>query len=49
MGIKKIKIGEKVQEFSLPSTGNKVVTLAGLKGKNVIIYFYPKEIGRAHV
>ena len=43
MSINKIKIGKKVPEFSLPSTGNKVVKLSELKGKKVIIYFYPKD------
>ena len=43
MGINKVKIGEKVPEFSLPSTGNKTVELSELKGKNIIIYFYPKD------
>ena len=43
MGINKVKIGEKVPEFRLPSTGNKTVELSELKGKNIIIYFYPKD------
>jgi len=43
MGINKVKIGEKVPEFSLPSTGNKTIELSELKGKNIIIYFYPKD------
>ena len=43
MSINKVKIGEKVPEFSLPSTGNKTVELSELKGKNIIIYFYPKD------
>ena len=43
MGINKVKIGEKVPKFSLPSTGNKTVELSELKGKNIIIYFYPKD------
>jgi len=43
MAANKVKIGGKVPEFSLPSTGNKNVRLSGLKGKNIIIYFYPKD------
>jgi len=27
----------------LPSTGNKILKLSDLKGKNIIIYFYPKD------
>ena len=43
MAINKVKIGEKVPEFDLLSTGNKTVKLSQLKGKNIIIYFYPKD------
>ena len=39
----KIKVGKKVPVFSLPSTGNKILKLSDLKGKNIIIYFYPKD------
>tara|TARA_B100001250_G_C19627030_1_gene712014 strand:+ start:256 stop:732 length:477 start_codon:yes stop_codon:yes gene_type:complete len=43
MGINKVKIGKKVPEFDLESTGEKTVKLSQLKGKNIIIYFYPKD------
>ena len=43
MGINKVKIGKKVPEFDLQSTGDKTVKLSQLKGKNIIIYFYPKD------
>ena len=43
MSKQKIKVGKKVPVFSLPSTGNKIVKLSDLKGKNIIIYFYPKD------
>ena len=43
MAANKVKIGGKVPEFSLPSTGNKNVRLSSLKGENIIIYFYPKD------
>ena len=43
MSTNKVKIGKKVPEFDLPSTGNKSVKLSQLKGKNKIIYFYPKD------
>ena len=43
MSKQKIKVGKKVPVFSLPSTGNKIVKLSDLKGKNIVIYFYPKD------
>ena len=30
-------------DFSLPATGGHIVTLAGLRGKTVVLYFYPKD------
>ena len=39
----KVKIGRKIPEFNMPSTGNKMVKLSDLKGKNIVIYFYPKD------
>lgn len=35
-------IGEPAPEFELPATGDKVVRLADLRGRNVVLYFYPK-------
>ena len=43
MSKQKIKVGKKLPAFSLPSTGNKILNLSDLKGKNIIIYFYPKD------
>lgn len=39
----KIALGKKVPDFELPATGGKTVTLSGLGGKNVVLYFYPKD------
>jgi thioredoxin-dependent peroxiredoxin len=36
-------IGKKLSDFTLPATGEKDISLFDLKGKNVIIYFYPKD------
>lgn len=35
--------GKKVKNFTLPATGDKKISLSSLKGKNVVIYFYPKD------
>ena len=33
----------KVADFALPATGDKTISLADLKGKKVVLYFYPKD------
>jgi len=38
-----VKIGRKVANFTLPATGGKNLKLADFKGKNLVIYFYPKD------
>ena len=38
-----INTGDTVPDFELPATGGKTIRLADLKGKNVVIYFYPKD------
>ena len=40
----KANVGEKAPEFSLPSSSGGEVSLADLKGKNVVLYFYPKDM-----
>lgn len=32
-----------VADFSAPSTGDKTIRLKDLRGKNVVLYFYPKD------
>jgi len=39
----KISVGKPVPDFELPATGGKTVKLSGLKGQNVVLYFYPKD------
>ena len=39
----KVTIGNKVTNFTLPATGDKDISLTDFKGKNVVIYFYPKD------
>jgi len=38
-----VEIGKKVPDFALPATGDKTVRLSDLRGKNVVLYFYPKD------
>lgn len=38
-----VKPGKKVPNFKLAATGNQEISLSGLKGSNVVIYFYPKD------
>jgi peroxiredoxin Q/BCP len=35
--------GKKAPNFSLPDQNEKQVSLADQKGKNVVVYFYPKD------
>ncbi len=39
----KVEIGKKVPDFELPATGDKSIKLSEYKGKNVVLYFYPKD------
>lgn len=36
------EIGQPAPDFSLPTAGGGTVSLSSLKGKKVIVYFYPK-------
>lgn len=38
-----IELSKAVPEFTCATTNNEAMTLSSLKGKNVIIYFYPKD------
>jgi len=38
-----VEIGKKVPDFELPATGDQHIKLSDLLGKNVVIYFYPKD------
>lgn len=36
-------INKPAPDFSLPATSGKLISLKNLKGKNIILYFYPKD------
>ena len=38
-----ISVGHPVADFTAQATNDQTVTLSELKGKNVVIYFYPKD------
>ncbi len=38
-----LSIGKKAPDFTLPCTTGENVTLSDLKGKPVVLYFYPKD------
>ena len=38
-----VSIGKKVADFSVAATGDKTLSLENFKGKNLVIYFYPKD------
>ncbi len=43
MALKTATVGKKVPAFKLPATSDTQVQITKLKGKKVIIYFYPKD------
>jgi peroxiredoxin Q/BCP len=38
-----VAIDQPVADFEAPATSGQTVSLAGLKGQQVVIYFYPKD------
>ncbi|MGH6891616.1 MAG: thioredoxin-dependent thiol peroxidase [Dongiaceae bacterium] len=38
-----LKVGDKAPAFSMKTDGGGKVSLAQLKGQNVVLYFYPKD------
>jgi peroxiredoxin Q/BCP len=40
---KELEVGDKAPELSLPDQHGRTVTLKSLKGKQIVLYFYPKD------
>ena len=38
-----IKSGDPAPDFSLEADDGSIVTLASLEGRNVVLFFYPKD------
>jgi thioredoxin-dependent peroxiredoxin len=38
-----LSVGHAAPDFTLPTDGNGTVSLSSLKGKSVVLYFYPKD------
>jgi thioredoxin-dependent peroxiredoxin len=38
-----VELGQKAPDFTLPTDGKGIVSLSGLAGKKVVLYFYPKD------
>lgn len=38
-----VQLGQTVPDFELPSTGETIFRLSEHRGKNIVIYFYPKD------
>lgn len=38
-----IQEGDRAPDFTLPSDGGETVSLSGLRGTRVVLYFYPKD------
>lgn len=38
-----ISINAKIPDFQASTTGDKLIKLSDLQGKNVVLYFYPKD------
>jgi peroxiredoxin Q/BCP len=38
-----VSVGKRVENFTLPATGDQTLSLSDFNGRNLIIYFYPKD------
>lgn len=42
----KVEVGEEAPDFELPATGGKTYRLSALRGRNVVLAFYPADATR---
>jgi peroxiredoxin Q/BCP len=42
-GRQELSVGDKAPDFELPSSSGKPVKLSSMKGKSVVLYFYPQD------
>ncbi|MCP9446302.1 MAG: thioredoxin-dependent thiol peroxidase [Nitrospira sp.] len=40
---KELSVGDQAPELEIPDQDGRIVTLHGLRGKQVVLYFYPKD------
>jgi peroxiredoxin Q/BCP len=40
---KALEVGDKAPDFSLPASSGRSIRLSSMKGKQVVLYFYPKD------
>jgi peroxiredoxin Q/BCP len=38
-----VNVGKRVANFSLPATGDKMLSLDDFQGRHLVLYFYPKD------
>ncbi len=38
-----VSVGKRVKNFTLPATGDQDLSLSEFSGRNLVIYFYPKD------
>jgi thioredoxin-dependent peroxiredoxin len=43
MPSRELRVGDKAPDFTLPANGGGTASLSSLKGKSVVLYFYPKD------
>src|SRR5215471_21722919 len=38
-----LAVGDRAPDFTMPTDGNGTVSLSSLRGKPIVLYFYPKD------